>query len=172
MLSLVCFLLPRKRDKNVVTLAGYFFHLETPVLPACYPLSFSVCPLMPSCNTYCLTWVSLTLDVGYLFTTAPAKRSRCPYLGRGVSPHGRLCWPWTWSSSSQPSCDHAATTPWMWGCSSWLLPLTLGVGKFLSATPAPSQPGALGRCLWPRKWAWWLLKPLEPAYWVANCFRC
>ena len=32
---------------------------------------------MPSCNTYCLTWVSLTLDVGYLFTAAPAKRSRC-----------------------------------------------------------------------------------------------
>ena len=26
-----------------------------------------VCPLMPSYNTYCLTWVSLTLDVGYLF---------------------------------------------------------------------------------------------------------
>ena len=27
---------------------------------------------MPSCNTYCLTWVSHTLDVGYLFTAAPA----------------------------------------------------------------------------------------------------
>ena len=24
-----------------------------------------VCPLMPSCNTYHLTWISLTLDVGY-----------------------------------------------------------------------------------------------------------
>ena len=32
---------------------------------------------MPSCNTYCLTWVSLTLDVGYLFTAALAKHSRC-----------------------------------------------------------------------------------------------
>ena len=32
---------------------------------------------MPSRNTYCLTWVSLTLDVGYLFTAAPAKHSRC-----------------------------------------------------------------------------------------------
>ena len=30
-----------------------------------------VCPLMPSCNTYRLTWVSLTLDVRYLFTAAP-----------------------------------------------------------------------------------------------------
>ena len=28
---------------------------------------------MPSCNTYRLTWVSITLDVGYLFTAAPAK---------------------------------------------------------------------------------------------------
>ena len=36
-----------------------------------------VCPLMPSCSTYHLTWVSLTLDVGYLFIAAPAKRSRC-----------------------------------------------------------------------------------------------
>ena len=32
---------------------------------------------MPSCNAYCLTWVSLTLDVGYLFMAAPAKRSLC-----------------------------------------------------------------------------------------------
>ena len=32
-----------------------------------------VCPLMPSCNTYHLTWVSLTLGVGYLFMAAPAK---------------------------------------------------------------------------------------------------
>ena len=39
-----------------------------------------VCPLMPSCNTYCLTWVSLTLDVSYLFTAAPAKHSHCSLL--------------------------------------------------------------------------------------------
>ena len=32
---------------------------------------------MPSCNTYHLTWVSLTLDVGYLFPAAPAKHSCC-----------------------------------------------------------------------------------------------
>ena len=32
----------------------------------------SVCPLMPSLSAYCLPWVSLTLDVGYLFTAAPA----------------------------------------------------------------------------------------------------
>ena len=38
---------------------------------------------MPSPNTYRLTWVSLTLDVGYLFTAAPATLSLAPYLERG-----------------------------------------------------------------------------------------
>ena len=50
-----------------------------------------------------------------------------PYLGRGVSPHGHPSWRWTWSSSSQHSCTHAATAPWRWGSSSWLMPLTSGV---------------------------------------------
>ena len=44
---------------------------------------------MPSRHTYCLTWVSLTLDVGYLFTAALAKRSYC-YL------------PWTRCICSRP----------------------------------------------------------------------
>ena len=45
-----------------------------------------VCPLMLSCNTYHLTWVSLTLGVGYLFMAAPAKRSHCslPWM-KGIS---------------------------------------------------------------------------------------
>ena len=34
-------------------------------------------PLMPSLSAYHITWVSLTLHVGYLFTDAPVKRSRC-----------------------------------------------------------------------------------------------
>ena len=42
-----------------------------------------------------------------------------PYLGRGVSPHGLLSWTWTESSSSRPSCAHAATSPWMWGQLWW-----------------------------------------------------
>ena len=46
-----------------------------------------------------------------------------PYLGRGVSPHGHASWPWTWNSSSLPSCAHAAATPWMWGSSSLLPPV-------------------------------------------------
>ena len=65
-----------------------------------------VCPLMPSHNTYLLTWVSLTLDAGYLFTAAPAKCNRCPYFGRGESPYRRPSWPWTWSASSRPSWNH------------------------------------------------------------------
>ena len=43
----------------------------------------SLClPLMTSRNTYRLTWVSLTLDVGYLLTAAP------PDLEHGVAPLG------------------------------------------------------------------------------------
>ena len=45
-----------------------------------------VCPLMPSHNTYHLIWLSLTLDVVYLFTAAPIKGSHCslPWM-RGIS---------------------------------------------------------------------------------------
>ena len=57
-------------------------------LASCLWLWFqSVCPLMPSLSAYHLTWFSLILDVGYLFTAAPAKRSCCS-------------WPWMWGSSS------------------------------------------------------------------------
>ena len=44
---------------------------------------------MPSLSAYHLTWGSLNLDVGYLFTAVPAKHSHC-------SLH------WMWSISSQP----------------------------------------------------------------------
>ena len=57
-------------------------------LASCLWLWFqSLCPLMPSLSAYHLTWVSLTLDVGSLFTSAPAKHSCCNL-------------PWTWGSSS------------------------------------------------------------------------
>ena len=43
-------------------------------LASCLWLWFqSVCPLMPSFSAYHLNGLSLTLDVGYLFTAAPAK---------------------------------------------------------------------------------------------------
>ena len=59
-------------------------------LASCLWLCFclSVCPPMPSLSAYRLTGVSLTLDVGYLFTAAPAKHSRCSFA-------------WAWGVSSQ-----------------------------------------------------------------------
>ena len=72
-----------------------FTELDTAVvhvirLASCLRLWFpSVCLLMPSLCAYHLTWVSLTLDVWYLFTAAPAKRIRCSL-------------PWMWGSSSLP----------------------------------------------------------------------
>ena len=83
---------------------------------------------MLSCNTYSLTWVSLPLDMGYLFRVVPAKRSHCslpldkeyllttapPDLESGVAPLGP-------PAPMQPQ------------------PLGRGV--------AP-----LGRCPWPRVW--------------------
>ena len=40
-------------------------------LASCLGLWFqSICPLMPSLSAYRLTWVSLTLDVGYLLLAA------------------------------------------------------------------------------------------------------
>ena len=56
---------------------------------------------MPSLQAYCLTLVSLTLDMGYLFTAAPGKWSRCS-------------WPWMWGITSQPPllrCSTAAADP-------------------------------------------------------------
>ena len=38
---------------------------------------------MPSCNTYHLTWVSLTLGVGYLFTMLQQSTATTPHLGEG-----------------------------------------------------------------------------------------
>ena len=111
-----------------------------------------VCPLMPSGNTFRLTWVSLTLDLSYLFTAASAKRSCCslPWMRSISSRHPS--WPWTCSSFSQPSFASAAAAPWTWGSSSRLPPLTVCMGQLLSAAPVPSKPGALGHCPWP--WAY------------------
>ena len=55
-------------------------------LASCLWLWFqSVCPLMPSLSGYCLTGVSLTLNMGYHLTAA------APDLGCGISPLGRSC---------------------------------------------------------------------------------
>ena len=45
-----------------------------------------VCPLMPSCNTYHLTWVSLTLAWGISSWLLQQSTAAVPYLGtRGIS---------------------------------------------------------------------------------------
>ena len=55
-----------------------------------------ICPLMPSRNTYHLTWVCPTFKEGYLLTAAP------PDLEHGVATLGCHPWPRTWGSSSRP----------------------------------------------------------------------
>ena len=104
---------------------------------------------MPSCNTYYLTWVSLTLAWGYLFTAAPAKHSRCslPWT-RGISLLPPFL-PSTWDSSTRPSC--AVQPPLLGlillaagaglGCG-WLLPAA-APGLGLRVAPQGHRP-------WPR----------------------
>ena len=81
---------------------------------------------------YRLTWVSPTLDVGYLLTAAPAKRSLCSL-------------PWTrgiFSRPAPPELEHGVAPPALLRLRS---NRSLEVGKLLSAAaPALSQPGALG----------------------------
>ena len=64
-----------------------FIELDKAVVRVTRLASFlCVCPLMPSRNTYHLTWVSFILDEGYPFMAAPPKRSCCslPWM-RGIS---------------------------------------------------------------------------------------
>ena len=59
-------------------------------LASCLWLWFqSVCSLMPFLSAYHLIWVSLSLDVGYLFMAVSTKWSCCS-------------WPCMWGTSSQP----------------------------------------------------------------------
>ena len=72
---------------------------------------------MPSCNTYHLTWISLTLDVEYLFTAAPAKHSRSSLPSMRIAPLG------------PPVCSHHS-----WVAPPGLLPLASGSGWLLKVT--------------------------------------
>ena len=88
-------------------------------LASCLWLWFqSVCPLMPSLSAYHLTLFSLTLDVGYLFTAAPAKRSHCSWYWMWGSSSWSRHWPWAWGSSSQPllRCGVSSTRPLLHHC--------------------------------------------------------
>ena len=70
---------------------------------------------MPSRNTYCLTWVSLTLDMGYLL-------------------------PWTWGISSWLFQQSAATAPYL----DEVAPPDLERGVAPLCPPVPAQPSLLG----------------------------
>ena len=65
-----------------------------------------------------------------------------PYLGRGVSPHRRPSWPWTWSRSSRRSCAQHSH------CSLDLGLLLWAAAPGLSCREAPPS-----RCPWPPAWA-------------------
>ena len=99
---------------------------------------------MPSCNTYHLTWVFLTLGVGYLFMAAPAKHSRCSLPWRRGISLLLLSWHSMWDSFSRPSCACAATAP----APRLLLPAAgpgLGRGWLLPVQPlALAQGGSSG----------------------------
>ena len=96
--------------------------------------------MMPSCNTYHLTWFSLTLGMGCLFTAAPAKRNcyfskaqplllpldegyllttSVPDLQRGIAPLGPPV------PAQPPLLGRGVAPPgrrpwpWMRGSSSW-----------------------------------------------------
>ena len=126
---------------------------------------------MPSFNTYCLTWVSLTLGVGYLFRAAPAKLSHCslpwtrgissppPFLIQsGIAPLGppvpvqpRLL------GRGVGPLGHRPWPPTL-GNSSWPPPSGMGV--------LPASAPDLGRGVAPLAWA--LARPLQPpALWRA-----
>ena len=101
----------------------------------------SVC--LPSCKTYRLTWVSITLDVGYLFTGCSSKvqplfltldegyllTATPPDLEHGLAPLGPPV------PAQPPLLGHGATPPsccpWprAWDSSSWPPPLASGRGS-------------------------------------------
>ena len=60
--------------------------------------SHEVCPLMPFLSAHCLTWVSLTLDVGISLRLLQKSATAAPELGRGVAPL-----PHAFAQQSQPS---------------------------------------------------------------------
>ena len=109
---------------------------------------------MPSCNTSCLTWVSLTADVGYLFTAAHGCPSKVQPL-LPTSEEGYLL------TAAPPDLEcgvaplsppaPAAAAPWRWVAPlghrpwprAWQLPS--------AAPPALWPPGHLGGYPWP--WA-------------------
>ena len=113
---------------------------------------------MPSCSTYHLTWVSLTLDVGYLLTATPAKRSRCslPWT-RGISsPPPELVW---WNPNSFLSVPTCLPTPFH-------LKFYWTISMFLNISPTPTPSSICLSFCWCGSSTPWLfcLEPFLPTY--------
>ena len=87
-----------------------------------------VCPLMPLETPTVLLGFLLPWRWGISSQLLQQSAAAAPYLGWGLSPYHHPSCLWKWNSSSTPSCTHAATAPWMWGCSSRLPSLASGMG--------------------------------------------
>ena len=87
---------------------------------------------------YCLTWASLTLDVGYPFTAAPAKRSRCSL-------------PWTWVAS----LGHAPAPSQPLLFIYHLSILGFPHGSLVKNLPANAGDAGDADLIWVRKIPWW-----------------
>ena len=110
---------------------------------------------MPSCNTYHLTWVSLTLDVGYPFTAAPAKRSHCSL-------------PRTWGSSSRPcSCTVIATVLFIYHLSILGFPH----GSLVKNLAANAGDAGDADSIWVRKIPWWKWQPIFQKRILYSCLE-
>ena len=63
-----------------------------------------ICPLMPLATPTILPGFLLPWTWGISSQLLQQSTATAPYLGRGVFPHSRPSWPWTWNSSSRPAC--------------------------------------------------------------------
>ena len=93
---------------------------------------------MPSPNTYHLTWVSLTLDVGYLFTAAPASAASNEGCLLTAAPPDHECG--VALPITQEKTIHMDVTRWSTTKAQPLL-LTLDEGYLLTATPPDLERG-------------------------------
>ena len=67
-------------------------------------VSACVCPLVPLTNPTVLLGFLLPWKWGISSWLLQQSADAPPYLGQGVPANSHPSWPWTWSSSFQPSC--------------------------------------------------------------------
>ena len=78
-----------------------------------------VCPLMPLATPTILLGFLLSWTWNISSQLLQQGAAAAPYLGRGISLHGQPSWPWTWSSSSPPSCNWRDSNPGSWTEDKW-----------------------------------------------------